>query len=774
MNTQATLDPSIQTDDLVFRYLGGESDGQTVSISTKSCMLEVTRRTTDHGLAKDKCAIYRGSAGVAVQSHGTDVLINGEPKSVHWLKIGDRIQLSDEQSVEIIQLGSMETEPNDASAPAFPSDPGDQQSPSNPLAVEFAAGVDEPVAEIQDATQDDVAQTEESIDSVTESVDVEGDRIDFVSDAMGAGAISAGVVASLGLSSEEDQLQTPASDLEPAPFTPADVGTSEQQAHQPVEDPTASEEVANRFASLETSVSQLGDQAANVERRFDRLEDSLNALTEHLERLAVSSLSNSSVAAQPAGAEALGAMTSETIAPVEQERGSIADLFHELGNDDEPVTQAATTQESFEAPAADIPVASELTSQALIPSEEVESARFVPTLENLGSTNPDGGDSVNFEPGSIDEAAADEPANGFAEQMMGSIKADAPTLSSAEIANQIGLSVAEAAELPTTPARAEARTESVAEIFARLQSATPAVEVDSPDNEISKAPVLRETVKTTFEDIQASISAALDEEVPEPQAVAEADETAGLLQQSSAPASVEPVAAPEPADDVSSVMDRLRASLENEDENEYSDNEAGPVDVASIATESASEAADAGPSEDDTVDDYMSMLLSRMRGDSDSSEASQSSAAIADAATDAAELEAARDAAEVALADQTPLTAEEFTPRQKAAPIKSLDKMRELANSTSRSAVQRSVRAQKEERKKSLILQALSLGSLTLAGLMFATSAHAAGIAFVGIFALTTAYLLYDILRPAQELVPVKQRDATEVVQQITEADAVG
>ncbi len=96
-----------------------------------------------------------------------------------------------------------------------------------------------------------------------------------------------------------------------------------------------------------------------------------------------------------------------------------------------------------------------------------------------------------------------------------------------------------------------------------------------------------------------------------------------------------------------------------------------------------------------------------------------------------------------------PMTEEEFTPRQKAVPIKSLDKMRELANSTSRSAVQQSVRAQQEQRKRGLILQSLALGSLALAGVMIASKAYAFGAAFTMIFLVTFGYLFYELLRPA-------------------------
>jgi len=93
MNTPAILASNSQTDDLVFRFVGGEKDGESVSISTECCKLDITRQTTENETVQDQCSIYRGPAGAAVRSDG-EVLINGEAKSVHWLQQGDRIQVA--------------------------------------------------------------------------------------------------------------------------------------------------------------------------------------------------------------------------------------------------------------------------------------------------------------------------------------------------------------------------------------------------------------------------------------------------------------------------------------------------------------------------------------------------------------------------------------------------------------------------------------------------------------------------------------------------------
>ena len=78
MNTPATFDSNTHADDLVLRFVGGKNDGESVSISTACCTLEVTRQSADNEPVQDQCQIYRGPAGVAVQSHGEEVLITAK------------------------------------------------------------------------------------------------------------------------------------------------------------------------------------------------------------------------------------------------------------------------------------------------------------------------------------------------------------------------------------------------------------------------------------------------------------------------------------------------------------------------------------------------------------------------------------------------------------------------------------------------------------------------------------------------------------------------
>ena len=820
MNTPATFDSNTQADDLVLRFVGGKNDGESVSISTACCTLEVTRQSADNEPVQDQCQIYRGPAGVAVQSHGEEVLINGEAKSVHWLKQGDRIQVSNSQAVEVVQLGRREgvSEAPELSAQETAEvASADSNSVFDAPSDQVAPVVDVPAAEAgtESTDSDNVPET------VTETMDVAGDRIDFVSRAVAQGLSNER--SSFSESSATQDTDAPVA--EPTPDAWSESTVEEPAANEEpaaTEDSTSatvgetgqlSEQANQRFESLESSIGQLHDQAANVDRRFNRLEDSLNALTEHLERLAVGSLSSDSVESTPDESAALvaqygqevpvdvvSAPDSEAFAapqeapevvetPVVSSAGdnyekSISALFSELATTNEPTDGLAKAanevpQASVAENLASIPVpsdvqAAEVEGPAAFTEKMMASMQDAsPTLSSeeiagaAGLENPQADGPIEAVPqASVTEDSASVQVSGdvqaaevespvaFTEKMMASMQDASPTLSSEEVAGVTGLAAPKADEpveaapafdaSPTTEAapvepRAGVATESVADIFARLHAGNPATEGlgEAPSPE---API-RQTVQTTFEDIQASISAALDTEMPSMMeaSVDNADENqvvaAEPVETAEAVGTVEP---DEPEDDINSVMAKLRASLEAEDDEVEDTEESAEVEASETA--GATDVPAGIRQKQDSVEDYMSMLMDRMNGDSADSSASEVSEATNVTPAEGGVLENK--------AIETLLTEEEFKPRAKATPIKSLDKMRELANSTSRSAVQRSEQAQQSEQRKSLILQALAFGSFLLAAVMIWAKSYIFGGAFFLIFFVTSAYYVYASMNP--------------------------
>ena len=138
------------------------------------------------------------------------------------------------------------------------------------------------------------------------------------------------------------------------------------------------------------------------------------------------------------------------------------------------------------------------------------------------------------------------------------------------------------------------------------------------------------------------------------------------------------------------------------------DQEVAPVEPVSVAppVEPTPEpVADDG--EEGDVEDYMSQLLSRMRG----GEPAQPKAA---APTVQAKPEPAMSAepVEARPEPQELLTPEEFKPKAKAVKPKSFEAMRELANSSARTAVQKSDRARKKT--LSYVQAGIAVGSFVL------------------------------------------------------------
>lgn len=136
-------------------------------------------------------------------------------------------------------------------------------------------------------------------------------------------------------------------------------------------------------------------------------------------------------------------------------------------------------------------------------------------------------------------------------------------------------------------------------------------------------------------------------------------------------------------------------------------------------------------SEEGDVDSYMAQLLARMRGGDDNS----AKETPAKPTPQSAVATAPRPASSPTAATPTPskpsvehpdlMTEEEYKPLKKATKIQSFDAMRELANSTARTAVASS----EESRRKALayVQLGISVASLAMAGYYFGVASKAIG-----------------------------------------------
>ncbi len=95
--------------DLVLRLTGGQRDGELIPVKTHKCFLGIEESYDGDVVEQPQYAIFRGPDGAAVRSYGDNVSVNGIASTVHWLKEGDRIEFPNSVTVEVAQLGWVES-----------------------------------------------------------------------------------------------------------------------------------------------------------------------------------------------------------------------------------------------------------------------------------------------------------------------------------------------------------------------------------------------------------------------------------------------------------------------------------------------------------------------------------------------------------------------------------------------------------------------------------------------------------------------------------------
>ncbi len=98
--------PTSMPTDLILQLLGGQRDGELISIHSEKCLLGSEESGEQSGGAS-RCAIFRGPQGAALRSYCDGILVNGEFKTTHWLVEGDRIEFPNSISVEVQQIGCL-------------------------------------------------------------------------------------------------------------------------------------------------------------------------------------------------------------------------------------------------------------------------------------------------------------------------------------------------------------------------------------------------------------------------------------------------------------------------------------------------------------------------------------------------------------------------------------------------------------------------------------------------------------------------------------------
>ena len=693
------------TNDLVLQLMGGDRDGQLLPVQTAKCLLSSLIRDKADA-EKYRCAIFRGSKGVAFRSYSDHVLVNGSKVSVQWLKEGDLISLTPDLTVVVKQLGVFDA--------ANPAPENVQRETQTTRKIESTIQVNPehlPKEGQGNAASVRSIQATAPIRSIVHAPNVPPASEPQQSPAVDSRpnnpvARGPAVTQTVPVTPATGQKLAPAVDSKPnhpvargpvvtqaVPVTPAtnsniptaDLSQTLESASPihtitPVEVPalvtppapeTISDNVDERMNSLSDRLSTLVDAAsgnANAE----------NATAQTETELEQTKLSAASASIQDFLDKALVASSEskETSPPQTSNEHAVAPRVPE-------VTQEIDARPL---PAVDPPnVSATSTNTSALRREEVTSS-----LERLLS-------GTTAKTHAADNTALTGSEISAAEQLHSS--ASAPQAEQ-EISFADRLLADSEPSEPAVPAETESKTRSLdflkslgvdaAELG--LSSDQAASSVDEPQL-ISDASSPIDTPSI----IEATSSVGHTDVNPDAAEPTEAKPAAQTVENLP-----EPVAATQKAESVADVLARMQnagsLSSFNLDatEEEPVAEPAQPEPYLSVTephVETVTDEPEASESpsgdEDNAVEDYMSQLLNRMRGgDEEPAKKSEVVAQPKPQKTEPKETVSASTAAFAPAPELEKLTKEEFVPRQKAVRMQSLDSLREIANHSSRLAIQ--------------------------------------------------------------------------------------
>ena len=721
--------------DLVLQLTGGDRDGQLLPVRTAKCLLSSLIR--DEAVAeKHRCAIFRGSKGVAFRSYSDHVLVNGSKVSVQWLKQGDLISLTPDLTVVVKQLGVFDAAnvaPENAQPVKSASRKVEGTVQVNPgLLPKDAQGraasvrpveVTAPVQSMMYAQNAPPAAGSEQTPTVDSKPNVASARGPVVTQAVPVTpATSANEPSARGPAVTQAVPVQPATTANnPAarspvvtqavpvkPATTADVPTAEVSQAPESTSPT------NTTASVE--VPSLVTPPA-PETISDSVDERMNSLSDRLSTLVDAA----------SGTPDAGSTPAQTSAELEKAKLAAASasiqnfLDNALVSNGESKDTSATETSNAQAAAPRLPEVTQELEAKPSPVSEVQSP-FAAVTETSALRREEvtsslerllGGTAVNLP--TTDDKASSANAISAAEQMNSA--ASAPEIEHVEPieqdkpveqaeSNEQALSYADKlladAEIsqPAETAEPESKVRSLDFLKSLgVDASELGLNSDQPASPINE-PQLVADASTAIEStsaIEAAPSVA-DAEV-NPDTAENTDDQPATEAVESLP---EPVAPTQKAESVADVLARMQnaGSLSSfnldatEEEPTAATSEPEPslgvtkTEVDAVTDESIESVSGSGDDEN-AVEDYMSQLLNRMRGGDE--EPAKESSAIAQPKPQKIETKEANASSTGAFTPEPELeklTKEEFVPKQKAVRMQSLDSLREIANNSSRLAIQ--------------------------------------------------------------------------------------
>ena len=776
MNNPLNAPPS--PNELVLRLIGGERDGQMFTVHDEKCLLSgMLPKTEDAELYR--CAIFRGEKGVAFRSYSDHVLCNGAKVSVKWLKQGDLIKLTDSFSVEVIQLGVYSK-----SAPVAPAASTGTRSPSHtisltsdqhpyenatpakvtPVATQFVNAVDSLVPPTAETPKFKPATNNLRTPSVTAPLDshqplassaVPAERTPVHTQALNTSAVDS--VVSPELESEPVALDT---------------------SNEPIAAVSAT--MGSEIDSLTDRLSKLVDVASGVEETPTVAPQSAIVESDDV-RLnpAKAQTATASIQLPNTPQIEVPSSTDSTPVPIAEavDSGSITTPDPQPSSSDDPASRRSALESFFAKSGVSIGDAAPLADTAapvsnpaspdpapspveavLSPAPAAPAVRQTVVTEGLAKTPDFDLDSVLAK---LEASAAKPAVDATPASDVASVASDVTSTVVGQTSLEDLLSGVATPNAPATTELGSVEQSYAAPVYETPVGETPVSDVSSVQMPMvdglgnvgeQTSNVESSEGVTVADDHSASTEASADnpiqsfallqslgldttglsdikEEIAQPPAPEELAAVVAPVDQTEEP---EPVATPAPVESVADVLARMQSggsldelSMEEapaEPEPQPEPVSAPPVQ-AFVSEPSIADVIDAGGDEEDgSVENYMSQLLNRMRGEEEPTTgqvvAEKQDEAVEKIVAEKSVLETK--AVEPKIASTETLTQEEFIPKQKPVRMQSLDSLREIANSSAREAFRDSIARERTVSTQTKLK--IALISLAFAVMFFAMS----------------------------------------------------
>ena len=782
MNNPLNAPPS--PNELVLRLIGGDRDGQMFTVHNEKCLLSGLLPKTDDA-EMYRCAIFRGEKGVAFRSYSDHVLCNGAKVSVKWLKQGDLIKVTDSFSVEVIQLGVYSKSASETPAASVATNSIKTRSPSQTISLTPEEQPYENATPAKvDSVATHLASTAGSLSasaaeppkfkpatnnlrtpSLTAPLATHQPLIPSSSSAARAPestqAIDAAVApVSADVVSETATLDTPADVDSAAPATMGSAIDSLTDRLSKLVDVASGAEEMPAVTSDSAIVEPKGNPATQVEIR----DQNQVAVSPEMPSVPPVEVPANSVSNPAPVADAIDSGSPSTPDPQPSSsddpasrRSALESFFAKSGvtiSDAAPLEDAATSISNPASPAvSSIPVDAAVPQPPAVPDlrqdvvtegiakpsdfdldsvlEKLEASSAKPVLDaiptpevsNVASdvtSSADGQTELQSLLASV--ATPDAPAATHSSSV---VEAYLPPFEESPVSSESSVNEVQSAPLPSINDDETFKPEAVAagsnDFTASTEDAEP-IE-NSSDNPIKSFALLQSLgLDTTgLSDMKEELAQS-----PAP------EELAAIVAPTDQTEEPEPVAKPAPVESVADVLARMQSggSLDDFSMDEapaepeaQSETVSLPPVEDSISQPASAEVTEVPHDEEDgSVEDYMSQLLNRMRGEAEPT----TGKVVTEKQDEAVEKIVAEEAvmevkvAEPKIASTETLTKEEFIPKQKPVRMQSLDSLREIANSSAREAFRDSIARERTVSTQTKLK--IALISLAFAVLFFAMS----------------------------------------------------